>query len=66
MVVHFVRHPAYGIGRVAAGEDVVRCFDMPGCEEIALAVVSEVRNIELERRQRVWIQDVDGWMTGRR
>ncbi|WP_433082353.1 protein DpdE [Dactylosporangium sp. CA-052675] len=64
MVVHFVRHPAYGIGRVASGENVVRFFDMPGCEEIALPVLGEVRTIELERRQRVWIQDVDGWLTG--
>jgi ATP-dependent helicase HepA len=64
VVVRFVRHPAYGIGRVAAGEYVVRFFDIPGCEEIALPVLDEVRDIELERRQRVWIQDVDGWMTG--
>src|SRR5688500_16038288 len=64
MVVRFVHHPGYGIGRVYAGEDVVRFFDMPGSEEIALPVVGGARTIELERRQRVWIQDIDGWTTG--
>ena len=60
----FVQHPTYGVGRVVAGEPYVRFFDGPGAEEIILPLTSDFKTVELDRRQRVWVEDAGRWLSG--
>jgi ATP-dependent helicase HepA len=64
MLDRFVRHPVYGVGRVAVGESIVRFFDGPGADEIIIPLTSDVMTVELDRRQRVWIENGDRWLSG--
>jgi ATP-dependent helicase HepA len=64
MPVRFVQHPTYGTGRVVAGENFVRFFDGPGVEETILPLTSDLKTVELERRQRVWFEDAGRWLSG--
>jgi ATP-dependent helicase HepA len=64
MVDRFVRHPTYGVGRVATGESIIRFFDAPGVDEIILPTTSDVQTVELDRRQRVWLDLSGRWLSG--
>ncbi|WP_329106906.1 protein DpdE [Micromonospora sp. NBC_01699] len=64
MADHFVRHPIYGIGRIAGGGSLVWFFDAPGIDEIAMPFTSDFTIVQLEHRQRVWFKDAGWWLTG--
>lgn len=64
MADYFVRHPTFGVGRVVEAESVVRFFDAPGIDEITIPLTSDSAVVELERRQRIWLEDEGRWIAG--
>ncbi|MEU4368899.1 protein DpdE [Micromonospora chersina] len=61
----FVRHPIYGIGKLRNGAGVVRFFDGPTVDEIAIPVVGLTSApIRLEKHQRVWCRHGGAWRAG--
>ncbi|MEU4776681.1 protein DpdE [Micromonospora sp. NPDC023633] len=61
----FVRHPVYGIGKLGKESGVVRFFDGPATEEIAIPVGNAaLRLVRLQRHQRVWCLHGGTWQAG--
>jgi ATP-dependent helicase HepA len=61
----FVRHPVYGIGKRREDEDVVRFFDGPTTDEVAVPVGElKLQPVQLEKHQRVWCHDGSVWLAG--
>src|SRR6266536_201364 len=61
----FVRHPAYGIGKVRKDAGVIWFFDGPASDEIALPIAGGTfQPVRLEKHTRVWCRRSEGWRAG--
>lgn len=61
----FVQHPIYGIGKLRKDEYVVRFFDGPTADEVAVPVGGhKLQPVQLERHQRVWCRRDCMWLAG--
>ncbi|MFF4625422.1 protein DpdE [Nonomuraea jabiensis] len=61
----FVRHPAYGIGKLRRGTRIVRFFDGPATDEVAVPMDrATLTAVQLEKHQRVWCRHGGTWRTG--
>ncbi|GAA0426108.1 hypothetical protein Acor_54740 [Acrocarpospora corrugata] len=61
----FIRHPVYGIGKVRKGMRVVRFFDGPTTDEVAIPIGKDtLETVRLEKHQRVWCRHGGTWRAG--